>query len=209
LANLYSPDALGGPETLLVFAARQPMVLSMDKPWYRKFFSAPPPPVLEATPPDADLGNAEVQFGMGLKFANATGEGQDYVQAAEWYRKAADQSHSQAQFNLGMMYANGQGVTRDDAQSAIWYGRAAQQGDASAQFNFGRSCHRTSLWAAPEAAPESRIEAYKWYQLAAAQGYKATDVAIVTLILSMTREDVDTGNQRVAAFQLTHLRLPE
>src|ERR1017187_10355039 len=128
-----------GEETLLVFTARQPMIVNMDKPWYRKLFSRPQKPGLEVTHANADYGDADVQFGMGLKFASCEGAAQDYVQAAEWYRKAADQSHSLAQFNLGMMYARGQGMIQDDAQSVIWFGKAAQMGDAGAQFNLGGS----------------------------------------------------------------------
>lgn len=191
-----------GGETLLVFHTKQPMIVSMDKSWYRKLFSRSQKPDLKATPANADFGDAEVQFGMGLKFANGEGAAQDYVQAAEWYRKAADQSHSLAQFNLGTMYANGQGMTRDDAQSVIWFGRAAQQGDAGAQFNLGRSCHRASLGGVPADALESRIEAYKWFHLAAAQGYKGSASACATLVLSMTHEDVVDGDQRIAKFAI-------
>ena len=149
-----------------------------------------------------DEGNAEVQFILGLKFASGKGAAQDYAQAAEWYRKAADQNHCLAQFNLGMMYAQGQGVARDAAQSLTWFGKAAQQGDAGAQFNLGNSCHHASFRQVPEDASESRIEAYKWYRLAAAQGYQGSEMAYSTLTINMTRADVIAGNQRVAAFQI-------
>lgn len=191
-----------GGETLLVFRARQSMIMSMEKPWYRKLFSRSQQPDLNVTHANADYEDAQVQFGVGLKFANGRGAAQDYVQAAEWYRKAADQSHSLAQFNLGTMYANGQGMTRDDAQSVIWFGRAAQQGDAGAQFNLGRSCHRASLGGVSADALESRIEAYKWFHLAAAQGYKGSASACATLVLSMTHEDVADGDQRIAKFAI-------
>ena len=178
------------------------MMVSMEKSWYRKMFSRPQKPDQEATPPNADFGDAEVQFSMGLKFANGEAATRDYAQAAEWYHKAADQSHSLAQFNLGMMYAQGQGVTRDAAQSVRWFGRAAQLGDAGAQFNLGESCHRASLQGERKDAPESRIEAYKWYRLAAAQGYEDSETAYTTLTLNMTREDVADGNRRVAEFKV-------
>jgi hypothetical protein len=189
-----------GEKMLLVLHAKQFMLVSMDKTWYRKMFSRPQKPDLEATPPNADYGDADVQFSMGLKFANGGGATRDYAQAAEWYHKAADQSHSLAQFNLGMMYANGQGVIRDAAQSVMWFGKAARQGDAGAQFNLGESCHRASLQGGREDAPESRIEAYKWYRLAAAQGYLDSETAYKTLTLNMTREDVAAGNRRAAEF---------
>jgi len=176
------------------------MIASMEKPWYRKLFTRSQKPDREATHAHADFENAEVQFGMGLKFASGEGAAQDFVQAAQWYRKAAEQSHSLAQFNLGTMYANGQGMSRDAAQSVIWFGKAAQSGDAGAQFNLGKSCHRASLTGSPEDAPESRIEAYKWYRLAAVQGYNGSGTASTTLILNMTRADVADGDQRVAEF---------
>jgi TPR repeat protein len=178
------------------------MMVSMGKSWYRKMFSHPPTPAPKVAPPGADYENAEVQFSMGLKFANGEGATRDYAQAAEWYHKAADQSHSLAQFNLGMMYAQGQGVARNNAQSVMWFGRAAQQGDAGAQFILGENCHRAALQGERKNAPESRIEAYKWYRLAAAQGYQDSETAYSTLTLNMTREDVAAGNRRVAEFKV-------
>lgn len=173
----------------------------MEKPWYRKLFSRPRNVTPKVTPPPTNYEDAEVQFGMGLKFANAAGAAQDFVQAAEWYRKAADQRHSTAQFNLGVMYAQGQGMAKDDAQSVIWFGKAAQQGDAGAQFRMGKNCHRASFSRVTQDATESRIEAYKWYQLAATQGYRGSEAACATLISNMSREDIVAAGQRAARFE--------
>jgi len=164
--------------------------------------SQSPAPAGNAAAAGADYGNAEVQFRMGLKFANGKGAPPDYEQAAEWYRKAADQNHSLAQFNLGVMYARGQGVIRDAAQSAVWYGKAAHQGDAAAQFNLGDGCQRASAHQSPADAAESRIEAYKWFRLAAAQGYQNSETAGNAITINMSREDVTAGNGRVVAFGL-------
>ena len=64
----------------------------------------------------------------------------------------------------------------------------------------GRSCQRASLDGLPADAPEARIEAYKWFQLSAAQGYKDSEGAYAPLTVKMTREDVAEANQRVAKF---------
>ncbi len=173
----------------------------MDKSIDHDTFAPPEKPVAAAAPSAADGVNAEVQFHLGLKFAGSGGTMPDYVQAAEWYRKAAEQNHSGAQFNLGELYAHGQGVRRDAVQSRAWYVKAAQQGDAGAQFNLGNSCHHASFSQVPAKAAESRIEAYKWFRLAAAQGYQGSEMAHVSLTLNMTRADVTAGNQRVAAFE--------
>jgi TPR repeat protein len=179
-------------------------ITSMDQPFFRRWFSRPQAPVAELTETPADLDNAEAQFSRGLSFA-WEGATQDYAQAVLWYRKAADQSHSLAQFNLALMYAAGQGVPRDEAQSKVWMQRSADLGDAGAQFNVGMKHHRASLHGLPEAAPESRIQAYKWLQLAAAQGYRGSEAASAFLALAMTREDVAEGGRRVAAFVPTQV----
>ena len=172
----------------------------MEKSSHRKTLSSPPVSDPEIAASKTDYGDAEVQFVIGLKFAADPGAAHDYRQAAEWYHKAAEQNHSLAQFNLGMMYAHGQGVRRDAAQSRLWYDKAAQQGDAGAQFNLGNSYHHGSFSQPPAEAAESRIEAYKWYRLAAAQGYQGSETAYATLTLNMTRAEVADGNQRIAAF---------
>ena len=175
------------------------MLLIMEKSWLGKMFSSSPKNHAATARAEVDYADAEVQFGLGLKFASAAGAAQDYPQAADWYRKA-EQNHGLAQFNLGTMYASGQGVVRDDAQSVVWFLRAANLGDAGGQYNMGRTCQRASMDGLAADAPEARIEAYKWFQLAAAQGYKNSEGAYATLTFRMTREDVAEANQRVARF---------
>lgn len=172
----------------------------MDKSPRHDEFSPLEKTVAAATPPKADHVSADVQFHLGLKFAGSGGTVPNYAQAAAWYRKAAEQNHPLAQFNLGLMYAHGQGVARDATQSRVWYDKAAQQGDAGAQFNLANSYHHGSFSQMPEEAAESRIEAYKWYRLAAAQGYEGSEVAHAALTLNMTRADVAAGNRRFRAF---------
>ncbi len=172
----------------------------MDKSWFSKWFARAPKPDPNAAFTQAAQGDAEAQFGLGLKFALGSGVALDYGQAADWYRKAAEQNHCLAQFNLGMMYVRGQGMARDDAQSTQWFSKAALQGDAGAQYYMGESHHRASFVGSPKHAAESRIEAYKWFHLAAAQGYRGSDAAGAILLFKMTNEDVLAGDQRVAAF---------
>ena len=50
---------------------------------------------------------------------------QDYVKAALWYQKAADQGNADAQSFLGQMYEDGKGVPQDyvKAQHVVQCGR--------------------------------------------------------------------------------------
>ena len=85
----------------------------------------------------------------------AEGVPEDHVEAARWYRMAAEQGDVQAQFNLAEMYSTGEGVPEDDAEAARWYRMAAEQGEIHAQFNLGSS--------------HSVAEILRWYRMAAEQ----------------------------------------
>ncbi|WP_425592411.1 tetratricopeptide repeat protein, partial [Aggregatibacter kilianii] len=54
---------------------------------------------------------------------------QDYVEAAKWYRKAADKGYAMAQFNLGLMYRDGDGVKQNRTVAKEWLGKACDNGD--------------------------------------------------------------------------------
>ena len=173
---------------------------NMDKPWYRKLFSRTPVLPVKSTRSSADEGDAEAQFALGIHFGAGEGALPDYPEAARWYRKAADQNHHLAQFNLGMMYALGQGMPPDDDASAGWMRRAADGGDVGAQFNLGMRCHRASISGPKAEKAESRIEAFKWFHLAAAQGYLDSEACCERVTVDMTAADVTEGNKRAAAF---------
>ena len=68
-------------------------------------------------------------------YANGIGVPQDYAQAVEWYRKAAEQGHAGAQTNLGLMYEDGEGVIQDNVYAHMWWNIASSLGDENASKN--------------------------------------------------------------------------
>jgi Sel1 repeat len=70
-------------------------------------------------------------------YLNGKGVSQDYKQAFEWYRKAAEQGNMLAQSQLGYMYGGGLGIPKDSGQALQWYGKAAERGYAHAQCALG------------------------------------------------------------------------
>ena len=96
----------------------------------------------------------------------------DYITAANWYRKAAEQGLADAQFNLGFMYYKGKGVPQNFAEAAKWYRKAAEQGYADAQVSLGLMYHDG------EGVPQNFAEAAKWYRKAAEQGYADAQVLL-------------------------------
>jgi TPR repeat protein len=74
---------------------------------------------------DAERGDRNAQYKLGLVYDVGVGAKQDLAEAALWYRRAADQGHVAAQFNLGLMYANSRGVPPDLVQAHMWLNLAA------------------------------------------------------------------------------------
>ena len=75
----------------------------------------------------------------GVEYTPRKGVVKDNVEAAKWYRKAAEQGHIEAQYRLGMMYGDGRGVTQDYTEAVKWFLKAAEQGNAEAQFNLAEA----------------------------------------------------------------------
>jgi TPR repeat protein len=113
----------------------------------------------------AEKGDAEAQVGLGNCYANGAGVAWDYVQAAQWYRKAADQGHPHAQFTLGVCYVNGKGVTSDQVEAVNWWRKSAVLGYADAQFDLGLRYENGP------GVEKDRVLAAQWYQKAADQGH--------------------------------------
>jgi TPR repeat protein len=86
------------------------------------------------------------------------------VQAARWYRVAAEQGDASAQNNLGVMYANGQGLGQDDVAAVFWYTQAAEQGHALAQYNLG------GMYSSGRGVQRDSVRSYMWMLLAAEAG---------------------------------------
>lgn len=91
-------------------------------------------------------------FGLGIP--------QDYVQARQWYQKAATQGLAAAQFHLGMLYLTGGGVHQDYVQAAKWFEKAAARGNAEAQWALGNQ------YARGMGIPQDNLLTYMWYSLA-------------------------------------------
>jgi TPR repeat protein len=142
--------------------------------------------------------------GLGACFCGAIGGARRHGRRNARIPRSPRLSHPLAQFNLGMMYAQGQGVVRNEETAFGWFERAAQQGDAGAQFNLGMRHHRASSGEGlPAAVLESRVEAYKWFFLSAAQGYRGSGSACERVTLSMSHDELADGNRRAAAFVIT------
>lgn len=104
------------------------------------------------------------QFNLGLTYAHGLGVVRSDVEAAKFFRLAADQGYPKAQNSLSSCYANGAGVTKNVNEAVRWARRAAEQGEVVAQSNLA-AAYSTGM-----GIPQDLPESVRWYERAAAQG---------------------------------------
>ncbi|HHF4729317.1 TPA: tetratricopeptide repeat protein [Haemophilus influenzae] len=88
--------------------------------------------------PLAEQGDANVQFNLGVMYAEGQGVKQDDFEAVKWYRKAAEQGHANAQAILGFSYLLGKGVQVNKSLAKEWFGKACDNGDQGGCKYYGK-----------------------------------------------------------------------
>ncbi len=82
----------------------------------------------------AEAGNAQAQNELGeVLYAGKQGAPRNPVQAAKWFRKAAEQKDPVAQYNLANCYERGHGVPKHEAEAYKWALVSAAQGNTRAK----------------------------------------------------------------------------
>jgi uncharacterized protein len=72
-------------------------------------------------------------YRLGRLYATGSGVDKDYVEAFNWYKRAAKAGNTDAMYALGEAYEHGTGV-RDDIQQAVnWYDQATLRGNKKAK----------------------------------------------------------------------------
>lgn len=174
--------------------------------------TATPPSIDPALLTKARSGDTAAQIEIAGQYTNAAGALQqdapklaaaDYKEAAEWYRKAAEQGSIPGEMHLAACYRDGTGVARDMAQAAEWYRKAAEQGDVTAQATLGL------LYSLGQGLPQSYVEAYYWLDLAAAVKGPKQDQYIANRQMvgtHITTDELAEVKDRVAEWLAVHPR---
>lgn len=175
----------------------------------------PPTPVGSQTTEDFSItdlkskavkGLASAQYELGRNYYDGKGVPQNYSQAVDWFRKAADQGFAKAQNSLAVCYIDGKGVPQDYSQATEWLRKAAIQGDSIAQANLGNNfrlgrgvsqnfdeavkwlrkaadqgvaqaqCNLGYCYSEGKGVPQDDAEAMKWYLKAAEQGFAQAQI---------------------------------
>ncbi len=93
------------------------------------------------------------------------------------------------------------GVDKDPKQSFFWFRKAAYQGDPQAQRQVG------FVYREGQGVTQDKIEAYKWFSLAAKGGEATGKMYMDSLILEFTTQQVQEGESRAQSFVKTSILL--
>ncbi len=121
--------------------------------------------------PLAEDGDPRAQLDLGKVLQSTS----DNLQAADWFRQAADQGSSEARVRLADLYRTGRGVERNAEQAVALYKTAAEDGLAEAEYKFG-ICHETGYGVSQDYAI-----AAEWYSRAASQGQASAQYRLADL----------------------------
>ena len=114
---------------------------------------------------NAEAGDPNAQYQLGLRYYNGEGLAKDLTEAAKCFRKSAEQGLAAAEGYLGTCYFRGEGVSKDFEEAVKWSRKAAEQGDSRGQANLGIA-YVNGLGVAKD-----EVEAVKWFRKAAEQNF--------------------------------------
>jgi uncharacterized protein len=109
-------------------------------------------------------GDPAAQVRWGQILYSGQGCSVNKVEAALWFRRAANQGMAEAQYSLGLLYEMGDGIEQNNTRAAHWFLQAATQGHALAQNAVAELYHEG------RGVEQDYAAALKWYEAAAEQG---------------------------------------
>ncbi|BAN68507.1 tetratricopeptide repeat protein [endosymbiont of unidentified scaly snail isolate Monju] len=143
---------------------------------------------LAALREQAEAGDAEAQYRLGMLYGNGEGVSLDHAEAERWFTRAARQGHEDALLTLAWMYASGGGVEMDEARARELYLLAADKGSGKAQYVVA-TMYRFGQYG----VERDMARAIHYYQLAAQRGQPAAQFALGKLLMEgrhVARDDV-------------------
>lgn len=118
---------------------------------------------------EAEKGNADAQYYLGIMYENGRGVYKNYKNAAAWYEKATDQGHAEAAYQLGVLHFYGYLAEPhpipNHEMAFICFEIAAKQGQVDAQYMVG------NMYYYGDGTKKDYNKALEWHEKAAEQGY--------------------------------------
>lgn len=119
-------------------------------------------------------------------------EANQFNEAMQLLRPAANAGNADAEELIGILYAMGLGVDRDDRRAFEWYLRSAMKGHAGAQSGIGW------YYEVGRGLPEiDLVRAYMWYTLSAIGGDPDALISQEEIVKKMDQQQIDDALELV------------
>lgn len=119
-------------------------------------------------------------------------EANQFNEAMQLLRPAANAGNADAEELIGILYAMGLGVERDDRRAFEWYLRSAMKGHAGAQSGIGW------YYEVGRGLPEiDLVRAYMWYTLSAIGGDPDALISQEEIVKKMDQQQIDDALELV------------
>lgn len=123
----------------------------------------------------AKEGDAPSQVLVAEILARGLGLARNEKEAAEWYRRAAEQGVPEAQFQYALLLVDGRYVEKDKNEAFALMEAAAEAGNALAQFNFAQ------MLVERDRSPKGMTRAVEYYERAAKAGLPDAQYAMAQI----------------------------
>ncbi len=111
----------------------------------------------------AAAGDPEAQFSLGKNYeAGRSGLKKDYAEAANWYRKSAEQGNIYAQASLGILYHSGKGLPHDDVRAEMWFTISADGAPQDVRDTIAEMRDSVAAHLTPDQIAEAQKLAHSW-----------------------------------------------
>jgi TPR repeat protein len=102
-------------------------------------------------------GDVKAQVALGWRYYDGEGVDINFIEAGNWFGKAAAQGDAEAQAGLGYVAANNYGKVDNGPEAFQWFFKSAQQGYGIAQFQVANA------YVYGDGVTQNKAEAAKWY----------------------------------------------
>jgi TPR repeat protein len=141
----------------------------------------------------AGRNNAVAENALGALYQSGRGVKADAAKAAALYQAAAAQGNRHAMSNLAVLYAAGN--DRNFADAARWFQRSAALGYVDAQFNLA------VLYERGDGVPQSLLDAYKWYAVAATSGDAVAKTRADAIATQLSADELAAAQKAALEFK--------
>ena len=148
---------------------------------------------------EAEGGNPEAQYQIGLNLLYGTDSPKDAAAAAEWFSKASAQGFLPARRELGILLASGEGVEPNMTMAVEYLSQAADNLDPSALYHLGL------MYEVGTGVEKDLQKCVRMLAYAAEMGYPGADIDAERVDAILTAE----RNRKLRARPILHLMISD